>query len=1014
MEKINNIPREELKSMINKMSEKAIKNQVDQIINYNSNSHDGYLPLLSLFENCSIVINEYLENKLNGVKELKEIKNIEDTQGKIDTKELKEIKSIEDIKEIIDINKLIDIKEITKDTVKEFEKSLNNSKECILNSELYLEKLKGLKKDNSQSFILAPVCSKMHLFTTAIYKKDSNYEFILINKGGRYDPESNKLYNTYEKYIIPSKDEEKLKYLVSLLNNYNSRLSTIEIYNEFEECSIREERINEEKYEAREQRTGNCYYKEIEAGLKYVFAYAFDYYETRTYEDESYYKFGNTKFGVHINKVLSVEKTPKYPEGTEIFQKKLLNNIKELYGSKEIEKYIDDVSDAYSRNKKFRKMAVDKLDDLEKMFYKVFGEGIENTGDLEYIKKCLKKVDDKTLHENMDFFIGLLRKNNIYVPIGMYKAVLNHDRLDFEANFEGLDIEYNNFMREDFNKNKTFYKEFFPLVAKKIENNINLKYYKDVLIEVNMAIENEKYEYSEKILLKALEKDVDNLFKAKVYGMLGNIYERQLRYNKASEVYENAYELLEIENNNLKELYENKCKKMLQNVQMNKKRLSEIDEEIQSSNNVSDYNLIKEKANIERSIGNLEEAIKLYDEVYGNIDDIYSDIDKNCIEKLDIMQKKESVLKEIGKEKELSDIQNEIMEYCQSDELDHHISAETEARVIEVLGDELIKMGNKEEAVLYYDEALIKIEEILTKLEADGNLIPENYNLYTEKAMKLQTKIYNVDNFIEREDLFDIFDNNIEEDYETYQDRIKNENEEVIKRYYEKTDNDFDLDEFKQYVNACRIINRSEEVVNYIDKYLNSDEYYTNLEIKMAKEECLMDSGEEEKLKKALDECRNIERISVSSDDIIGINIKNQSLMNKGRILRHLGKKKDALAVYARLKREHNESTAFKYIYKRLLDEELGKNNTAIKKEEKASKDLWGDDDVDSEFDDDIFDDEIETNEPMVKKEEEPSKDLWGDDDIDEEFDDDIFEKENEKNKEKDKTKDKSRGGLTL
>ena len=124
------------------LSQNAIKSQADQIINYADNYlQSGILPVATLFENCSMVMEKHIkEDEL-----------------------------------------------IPKKSFENFKMSLRNSQDCIKNSSRYLEKINELK-DSKCSFIMAPINAIGHVFSAAIYKKGENYEVILdrkdaINKG---------------------------------------------------------------------------------------------------------------------------------------------------------------------------------------------------------------------------------------------------------------------------------------------------------------------------------------------------------------------------------------------------------------------------------------------------------------------------------------------------------------------------------------------------------------------------------------------------------------------------------------------------------------------------------------------------------------------------------------------------------------------------------------------------------------------------------------------------------------
>ena len=84
------------KNIIKIMPKEALENQIQQILNYSDNTHDGYLPAIIMYENCSMLIKDYIDS---------------DTT-------------------------------IDKEKGKEFKKSLDISQECMLNSKLYVNNIK--------------------------------------------------------------------------------------------------------------------------------------------------------------------------------------------------------------------------------------------------------------------------------------------------------------------------------------------------------------------------------------------------------------------------------------------------------------------------------------------------------------------------------------------------------------------------------------------------------------------------------------------------------------------------------------------------------------------------------------------------------------------------------------------------------------------------------------------------------------------------------------------------------
>ena len=486
--------------LLNGLNVDVVKKQAEQILNYTDNEVRGDRPVAAMYASCSMLIKDYLDN-------LEEIK--------------KEIKISEG---------------------EEFKKSLDISQDCIMNTYLYRDYISKLKDNDSKSFILMPVHSSKHVFSIAIYKKGDKYELVTINKGERdYTADNNEgktMHHTFEKYIV-SKDKMgtflefvQRAYIGERMQQsgveISGGVSTAEFYKKLIEISDDGKSIEMTDIMAKEQIVGNCYYKEVEEGLKYVYSNAFNKYEKISYKSA----FTNEDKKINI---------PKLPTPTEEFHKKLLNVIKENYKDASVGKYIDELIVKYDKNKKFRQAMEENrwlsLEEKEKKFFEIFGENIPNNeGEKsEYLKKCFRNVDIKTLQENRQVIVKILKDNHIKVPKIMYEDIEN----TITANFKASSLNY---LRRTDNYNElNFLKEYFPEIGGYIKKQIDRDIFNDLCNEISNNYNN--YNKIVSIVNEGLTLDVSPTGKAYLYRVLSKKEWEQNNREKAITLMKKAYEV---------------------------------------------------------------------------------------------------------------------------------------------------------------------------------------------------------------------------------------------------------------------------------------------------------------------------------------------------------------------------------------------------------------------------------------------------------------------------------------
>ena len=350
-----------------------IENQAFQLVNYMNNmTIRGNNPIVSLMTNCNMVLKRYIN-----------------------------------------------------DTDANFNESLDNTV-YVFNAQYsyeyngYEEYIRNLRPNDKKSFIVAPITSNNHLFSMVFYKKSDEcgkiyYEAIVVNKGDRPG-------HTYEKYKF---SEENIGTIAEMLgygknvdfSTYDfgiydeiPNLTTRQLYDKFKEYAINNEYEVLDNIVAQSQIVGNCFYKEVEAGLKFAYSNAYDTFEAK----------------VENGKVV---KTPKWPIETEKFNKELLDNVKDIlveHLKDDKVTLIDDVIDdmdnlvvVYDRNKKIRRILKNNEEFTTEKLDEIFDDIVGFENEREVNAYIWNNLDFKTKmmlsysHENLEKFLNYFREKII-------------------------------------------------------------------------------------------------------------------------------------------------------------------------------------------------------------------------------------------------------------------------------------------------------------------------------------------------------------------------------------------------------------------------------------------------------------------------------------------------------------------------------------------------------------------------------------------------------------------------
>lgn len=677
-EKDNTKELEELADMLSNISFKDRKNQIRQIINYEDNTTVGNEPLATFFANCTIALKDYVG----------------------------------------DDNKFIE--------------SLNNSKELLKSlpsSNKYKEMINKLERNNPKSFIVVPILAKGHIFSSVIYKNNmGNYDIVVINKGDKGG------HSKFEKYTISSKRLNDIsEFYASMKYKANFFEHTLKIrtvdksYEELKKYSINYEKLTD--YGTRDQIVGNCYYKEIQEGIKYTYSNAYQVYEINGYQQ-----------------------VPKWPVSTKEFNKKLINNIKkcleiknkqciskegvDVYGNEIC--FIQHIIDIYEKNKDLRKFMTsidsDLYEEKKKKIYEKFNVSENNFSDFR--EKILKYVDKRSFEENIGFYIDILKENNVYIPKGImdYRYSIIPGSIVTRINYD--------IVRENDIEKIEFFEQNFPEIAKEL----NEKYIDKVNTILNINDKKIKFLVNSKTKKDISKKELKKYFNRYIGYKEKKQLINQLKKRNLDDEQKEIVRLMEekIDNQNIKdegkynqfhkELTEHigmlndeikkhhiKDKKILQEKKELEDRLAllEINEEIKIT--PDDLELIKIKEGILKRLNAEEELINDYDKyIEGNPDNI------------GIRKKKIELIIKFGNDKDIIGDCNAILQHNKDDiktRRNRALEYAQKGKILTALEDYSLILNSKK----YRDDDIYQTINLLKQTKEEN-----------EKVNKLKRQLKNI------------------------------------------------------------------------------------------------------------------------------------------------------------------------------------------------------------------------------------------------------------------------------
>lgn len=286
----------------------------------------------------------------------------------------------------------------------DFRKSLMNSSEYRTGCEMF--ELKKLEKNNPNSFMITSLIGYPHLWSALIRKTDEGFNVLMINKGLSFFNEPIK------EYIFK---ESNIKNLVTSLEYATSITSSVQkAYENFEKRSNQTYSL---KLNIAPQKVGNCFSKNIQAGIKVAYALSkMNAQEIRELRVKDYEP-------LEINE--KEFKTLKWPnmntkEANELFVDKLVEKNPAI--KKHMGKYVE----MYSMNKSFND-ALKKGKDPLKSLFKSFDQ--ENkTKDMSQdkrIKLLLENITYHTFAKNKAKITSIVKKSKDHEFIKAYEDLKN-------------------------------------------------------------------------------------------------------------------------------------------------------------------------------------------------------------------------------------------------------------------------------------------------------------------------------------------------------------------------------------------------------------------------------------------------------------------------------------------------------------------------------------------------------------------------------------------------------------
>lgn len=144
----------------------------------------------------------------------------------------------------------------------DFRDSIKNSSECVkvpVVTNYYLTKL---KENDPNSFLVLPLLGKGHLWSMLIRKSDEGFNVHVVNKGLRF------WHDPVEEFVFKLESQRKLVDVIKYAGSF--KMHNIEnVYRKFISNSDAQYNLS---VNASPQKVGNCFTKNIQAGIKLAYA----------------------------------------------------------------------------------------------------------------------------------------------------------------------------------------------------------------------------------------------------------------------------------------------------------------------------------------------------------------------------------------------------------------------------------------------------------------------------------------------------------------------------------------------------------------------------------------------------------------------------------------------------------------------------------------------------------------------------------------------------------------------
>jgi hypothetical protein len=229
-------------------------------------------------------------------------------------------------------------------------------KDSLINSKNYLSPnfdipmaLNSLVKNNPNSFLIVPLSSQGHLWSTLIRRTDDGFSSMVINKGSSY------FHDPVEEFVFKPENMDGLTKTLAFAG-LSQEEDIEDVYRAFESNSNVAFNL---KIDASSQKVGNCFAKNIQAAIKIAAATnQMSAHNLKTYRLKPY-----TPYGTHVLR----KKTFKWnAPSTEDVQRKFSEQV--ALKNPHIKADIEEALKIYSENKRFREYLRQNREPVQALF----------------------------------------------------------------------------------------------------------------------------------------------------------------------------------------------------------------------------------------------------------------------------------------------------------------------------------------------------------------------------------------------------------------------------------------------------------------------------------------------------------------------------------------------------------------------------------------------------------------------------------------------------------------------